>query len=66
MYSKIKIIEKREKLNNGILSYNSFYTTQHVSGFFSLASIKKPSCVLINCLWTREILLTKTQNGTQR
>jgi hypothetical protein len=41
MYSKIKTIESRYDLNNGILSYNSFYGTQYISGFFSPASKRR-------------------------
>jgi hypothetical protein len=35
-------------------------------GFFSLAGIKKPSCILINISYLRDFLLTNTQNGMQR
>jgi hypothetical protein len=43
-----------------------FNFPQHISGFFSLASIKKPSMILINKTFQRVALLTKTQNGMQR
>jgi hypothetical protein len=40
--------------------------TQHISGFFSLASIKKPLLILINKTFSMVALLTKFKNGTQR
>jgi hypothetical protein len=40
--------------------------SQHISGFFSLASIKKPFLISIKNPHTRVALLTKTQNGMQR
>lgn len=51
-----------------ILLYGKIHEkiTQHISAFFSLASIKKPYCILINFSIRRDILLTKTQNGMQR
>jgi hypothetical protein len=39
---------------------------QHINGFFSLASIKKPPMILINKPVSMVILLTKTKNGMQR
>jgi hypothetical protein len=51
--------------------FYSFYFTfrnfiQHISGFFSLASIKKPPLTVINKTFSMVALLTKFKNGTQR
>jgi hypothetical protein len=54
----------KTKLFAAILEFAIFNNC--ISGFFSLASIKKPLHILINVSSTRDFLLTKTRNGIQR
>jgi hypothetical protein len=36
-----------------------FNFSQHISGFFSLANIKKPSCILINFFYPKRYFINK-------